>query len=146
MFFDIKVEREFKIKLIYRIIFQIFINRLKKNTIMKQITATIPSGRLAAVSDAINDIVGGFTAIEGRGRGSSKRQIVRQGRGTGSTVAEYNQTTTVFTIVPDEDVEKVSNAITSAANSGSRGDGIIIVTNIDSVNNISTKKSGEEAL
>ena len=113
---------------------------------MKQITATIPSGKLSAVSDAINDIVGGFTVLEGRGRGSGKRQTIRLGRGTGSTLAEYNQTVTVFTIVPDSDVSKVSDAISGAAHTGKAGDGIIVITDVGNVTNISTKKSGEDAL
>ena len=113
---------------------------------MKRVSATILSGKLSVVADAINDIVGGFTVLEGRGRGSGKRQTIRLGRGTGSTLAEYNQVVTVFTLVPDADVTKVTDAIAGAAHTGKPGDGIIVVEDIANVTNISTKKSGDEAL
>lgn len=113
---------------------------------MKQITAIIPNDKLSAVSDAVNDVVGGFTVLEGKGRGSSKRQTIRLGRGTSSTTAEYNRTVTVLTVVPDAEVSKVTEAISNAAYTGKPGDGIIIVVDVGSVTNIASKKSGEGAL
>ena len=113
---------------------------------MKRIEATIQGSKIGAVSDAINDIVGGFTILEGNGRGSGARQEIRSGRGTGTFTAEYNKVATVTTIVDDADVEKVSTAITDAAFTGKGGDGIIVVSNVDSVLNIASKKSGSEAL
>jgi len=113
---------------------------------MKRIEATIQATKMSAVTDAINDIVGGFTILEGNGRGSGARQTVRQSRGTGSIVEEYNRVATVSTIVEDSDVEKISNAIADAAFTGKGGDGIIVVSNVESVMNIATKKSGSEAL
>ncbi|MCE2615252.1 MAG: P-II family nitrogen regulator [Nitrosopumilus sp. (ex Thoosa mismalolli)] len=113
---------------------------------MKRIEATIQGNKIGAVSDAINDVVGGFTILEGNGRGSGERQTIRSGRGTGSMVAEYNKVATITTIVDDADVEKVSTAIADAAFTGKGGDGIIIVSTVDSVLNIASKKSGTEAL
>ena len=113
---------------------------------MKRIEATIQGNKIGAVSDAINDIVGGFTILEGNGRGSGERQTIRSGRGTGSMVAEYNKVATVSTIVDDADVEKVTTAIADAAFTGKGGDGIIVVSSVDSVLNIASKKSGSEAL
>ena len=63
---------------------------------MKRIEATVQVDKSGAVSDAINDIVGGFTILEGNGRGSGARQTIRSGRGTGSLVAEYNKVATVI--------------------------------------------------
>ena len=40
---------------------------------MKKIEATIQSNKVNVVADAIKEIVGGFTIIEGNGRGSGKR-------------------------------------------------------------------------
>lgn len=113
---------------------------------MKRIEATIQATKMAAVTEAINDLVGGFTILEGKGRGSGKRQNVRSGRGTGSHIAEYNDVATVSTVVEDSEVEKVSNAIADAAFTGKGGDGIIVVSNVENVTNIATKKSGSEAL
>ena len=113
---------------------------------MKRIDATIQSNKIGAVSDAINDIVGGFTILEGNGRGSGVRQEIRSGRGTGTVTAEYNKVAIISTILNDEDVDKVSTAIADAAYTGKGGDGVIVVSNVDSVFNIASKKSGSEAL
>ena len=43
------------------------------------------------------------------------------GRGTGTITAEYNQVTTVSTIVDDSDVEKISTAIVDADFTGKGG-------------------------
>ncbi len=113
---------------------------------MKRIEATIQADRTGVVSDAIKDLVGGFTILEGNGRGSGKRQEIRSGRGTGSFTAEFNKVATVITIVDDSNVEKVSSAIEDATFTGNGGDGIIIVTNVESALNIASKKTGTEAL
>ena len=113
---------------------------------MKRIEATIQATKIGAVTEAINDIVGGFTVLEGKGRGSGARQEMRSGRGTGTITAEFNQVATVSTVVEDSVVEKVSSAIAGAAFTGKGGDGIITTTNVDSVLNIASKKSGSEAL
>lgn len=113
---------------------------------MKRVEATIQADKAGAVSDAIKDLVGGYTILEGRGRGSGKRQEIRSGRGTGSFTSEFNKVATVTTIVDDSVVEKVSSAIADAAFTGKGGDGIIIVTNVESALNIASKKTGSEAL
>ena len=113
---------------------------------MKRIAATVLSSKIGAVSDAINDVVGGFTIVEGNGRGSGARQEIRSGRGTGTFTAEYNKVAVLVTIVDDADVEKVTKVIAEAAYTGKGGDGIIAVSNIESVYNIASKNSGSEAL
>ena len=113
---------------------------------MKRIEATVHIDKIGAVSNALNDIVGGFSILEGNGRGSGERQTIRAGRGTGTIVAEYNKIAVVSTVVEDSAVEKVSTAIADAAFTGKGGDGIIVVSNVDSVLNIASKKSGSEAL
>ena len=113
---------------------------------MKRIEATIQGNKTGAVADAINDLVGGYTILEGNGRGSGARQEMRSGRGTGTITAEYNKVATVTTIVDDSEVEKISTAIANAAYTGKGGDGIVIVSNVENVLNIASKKSGSEAL
>jgi len=44
------------------------------------------------------------------------------------------------------DVEKISTAIADAVFTGKNGDGIIIISSVDSVLNIASKKSGSESL
>ncbi|MGY5140265.1 MAG: P-II family nitrogen regulator [Candidatus Nitrosopumilus sp. Bin_571-38] len=113
---------------------------------MKRIEATIQATKIGAVTEAIKDIVGGYTILEGKGRGSGARQEMRSGRGTGTITAEYNQVATVSTVVDDSDVEKVSSAIADAAFTGKGGDGIIATTNVETVINIASKKRDSEAL
>ena len=113
---------------------------------MKRIEATIQTDKSGAVSDAIKELVGGYSILEGNGRGSGKRQEIRSGRGTDSFTAEYNKVAVVITIVDDSEVEKVSSAIANAAFTGKGGDGIIITSNVDSALNIASKKTGSEAL
>ena len=124
----------------------IFFKQYQKRIEMKRIEATIQATKISAVSDALNDIVGGFTILEGKGRGSGARQQIRSGRGTGSITAEYNEVATVSTLVNDSDVEKISTAIADAAFTGKGGDGIVVVTNVENILNIASKKSGSEAL
>jgi len=73
---------------------------------MKRIEATIQTDKTSAVSDAIKELVGGYTILEGNGRGSGKRQEIRSGRGTGSFTAEYNKVASITTIVDDSEVRK----------------------------------------
>ncbi len=113
---------------------------------MKRIEATIQIDKTGAVSDAIKSLVGGFTILEGNGRGSGHRQTMRSGRGTGSFIAEFNKVATVSTVVEDSKVEQILTAISDAAFSGKPGDGIITVTDIADVLNIASKKRGSEAL
>ncbi|HET9008862.1 MAG TPA: P-II family nitrogen regulator [Nitrosarchaeum sp.] len=113
---------------------------------MKRVEATIQIDKTGQVSDAIKDMVGGFTILEGNGRGSGQRQTIRGGRGTGTFIAEFNKVATVSTIVADSKVEAVIKAISDAAFSGKAGDGIIVVSTVDDVVNIASKKRGQEAL
>ena len=113
---------------------------------MKKIEATIQINKVDVVATAITDIVDGFTILEGNGRGSGKRQIVRSGRGTGTVVSDYNKVSVISTIVKDSEVEKIAEVILNAAFTGENGDGIIAVSNIESVLNITTKKKSLESL
>ena len=123
-----------------------FLNNRNLVNQMKQIEATIQNDKIGPVADAIKEMVGGFTVLEGNGRGSGQRQTIRGGRGTGTFVAEFNKVATVSTIVDDSKVEAVIKAISDAAFSGKAGDGIIVVSAVDDVINIASKKRGPEAL
>ena len=113
---------------------------------MKKIEATVQIDKTGIVSDAIKEIVGGFTVLEGNGRGSGERQTIRAGRGTGSFIAEFNKVAVISTIVEDSEVDKVVQAISNVAYSGKSGDGIIAISEIQDVVNIASKKTGSEAL
>ncbi len=113
---------------------------------MKRIEATVQTDKVAGISEAIKGIVGGFTILDGDGRGSGRRHVIRSGRGTGTIEAEYNKVSTISTIVEDSKVESVVSAIADAAFTGGSGDGIVSITSVDDVYNIASKKRGDEAL
>ena len=113
---------------------------------MKKIEATIQVNKIKTISDAITGVVGGFTILEGNGRGSGKRQNIRSERGTKTITAEYNKVAIISTIVDDSMVEKVSKAIEEAAYTGNSTDGIIVISNIESVLNIASKKKNSEGI
>ena len=113
---------------------------------MKKIEATIQNNKISIVTEAIKEIVGGFTIIEGNGRGSGKRQSIGSGRGTNTMIAKYNKVAIITTIVDDLMVEKVTKTIEEAAFTGETNDGIIAVSTIESVLNISSKEKDSKAL
>ena len=113
---------------------------------MKKIEATIQVNKINSISDALTGVVGGFTIMEGNGRGSGKWQNIRSERGTKIITAEYNKVAVISTIVDDSIVEKVCKIIEEEAYTGENTDGIILISNVENVLNIGTKKKDSEAL
>ena len=113
---------------------------------MKKIEATIQSNKVNVVADAIKEIVRGFTILEGNGRGSGKRQNIGTERGTNRIIAKYNKVAVISTIVDDSMVEKVTKIIEDLTFTGEPSDGIIAISNIQSVLNISSKEKDSKAL
>jgi nitrogen regulatory protein P-II 1 len=113
---------------------------------MKKIEATIQNNKINIVTEAIKEIVGGFTILEGNGRGSGKRQNIGSSRGTNTMIAKYNKVALISTIVDDSMVEKVTKVIEEAAFTGETNDGIITISTIESVLNISSKEKNSKAL
>ena len=113
---------------------------------MKKIEATIQNNKTDIVTDALKEMVGGFTIIEGNGRGSGKRQNIGTERGTNRIIAKYNKVAIITTIVDDSMVEKVTKTIEEVIFTGEPSDGIIAISNIQSVLNISSKEKDSKAL
>ena len=113
---------------------------LLQSMLMKKIEATIQANKINLISDAITGVVSGFTVIEGNGRGSGKRQKIRAERGTKTIRAEYNKVAIISTIVDDSMVEKICKIIEEEAYTGENTDGIIVISNIENIFNIGTKK------
>ena len=113
---------------------------------MKKMEATIQSNKTDIITDALKEIVGGFTIIEGNGRGSGKRQNIGTERGTNRIIAKYNKVAIITTIVDDSMVEKVTKTIEEVIFTGEPSDGIIATSNIESVLNISSKEKDSKAL
>jgi nitrogen regulatory protein PII len=112
---------------------------------MKMITAMIRPSKLDAVKDALVaiDIVG-MTVTDARGFGRQKGQVEVY-RGTEFKV-DFLSKLKVMLIVPDEKMEAVISAISTAARTGEIGDGKIFVSPVESAIRIRTGESGVDAL
>lgn len=114
---------------------------------MKRIEAIIATEKVSAVNDALKKVgVGGVTVVEGKGRGAGRREEVSGARGTARFVPEFHSRTSILTVVDDSKVDAVINAITSAASTGSPGDGKIFVSSVDDAVDIGSKKRGKDAV
>jgi nitrogen regulatory protein PII len=112
---------------------------------MKMITAMIRPSKLDAVKDALVaiDIVG-MTVTDARGFGRQKGQVERY-RGTEFKV-DFLSKLKVMLIVPDEKLDAVISAISTAARTGEIGDGKIFVSPVENAIRIRTGESGVDAL
>ncbi len=112
---------------------------------MKLITAVVKPFRLDDVKSALRDAgVVGMTVTEVRGFG-------RQGGHTETyRGAEYRidfvPKTKIEIVVDDDQVDRLVELLTAAANSGKIGDGKIWVTAVDTLIRIRTGESGPDAI
>lgn len=114
---------------------------------MKQIKAFVQRKKLDSVIDAIEkEGVGGLTVIQAQGRGKGERPMIGDPRGTGSHKAQFNTLESIVVVVDDSKVESITNAITSAASTGSKGDGKIFVIPVEESIDIGTKLKGPNVL
>ncbi|MDH5432263.1 MAG: P-II family nitrogen regulator [Nitrosopumilus sp.] len=114
---------------------------------MKRLETIVRSDKLSEVVSAIKSTgAKGVTVTSIKGQGSGERPMLRSGRGTTQFRAEYNIMDSIMTVVDDSEVPKVISAISQAAYTGKSGDGIVIVTDVDQVVNIASKKTDSSAL
>ncbi|MEB3257443.1 MAG: P-II family nitrogen regulator [Cyanobacteriota bacterium] len=112
---------------------------------MKMITAMIRPSKLDAVKDALVAIdVVGMTVTDARGFGRQKGQVERY-RGTEFKV-DFLPKLKIIVIVPDEKLDSVISAISTAARTGEIGDGKIFVSPVENAIRIRTGDIGVEAL
>ena len=112
---------------------------------MKLIKAIIKPFKLDDVREALSEIgVMGITVSEVKGFGRQKghTQLYRGAE----YVVDFLPKVKVETVVEDEQVDKVIEAIRNAANTGKIGDGKIFVINVEQAVRIRTGESGNEAL
>ncbi len=112
---------------------------------MKQITAIVKPFKLDDVKDALLAIgIAGMsiTDIRGHGRQKGHTELYRG--------AEYNvdfiPKISITTVVDDEQVDAVIEAIKDAAGTGKIGDGKIFVTHVERVVRIRTGEEDGDAL
>ncbi len=112
---------------------------------MKKIEAIIKPFKLDEVKDALMDVgVYGMTVTEARGFGRQKGHTELY-RGA-EYVIDFLPKLKIEVIVPDEQVEKVVEAITNAARTGKIGDGKIFIIPVEDVIRIRTGERGTAAI
>ncbi len=112
---------------------------------MKKIEAIIKPFKLDEVKEALHEVgVSGITVIEARGFGRQKGHTELY-RGA-EYVVDFLPKVKLEVIVADAQVERVVEAIASAARTGRIGDGKIFVVPIESALRIRTGEQNEAAL
>lgn len=112
---------------------------------MKLIKAIIKPFKLDDVREALSEIgVTGITVSEVKGFGRQKGHTELY-RGA-EYVVDFLPKVKIETVIDDDAVDKVIDAIRSAANTGKIGDGKIFVLNVEQAVRIRTGESGSEAL
>ena len=112
---------------------------------MKLIKAIIKPFKLDDVREALSEIgVQGITVSEVKGFGRQKGHTELY-RGA-EYVVDFLPKVKVETVVEDDKVESVIDAIRGAANTGKIGDGKIFIMPVEQAIRIRTGESGDEAL
>ncbi|HCS26119.1 MAG TPA: P-II family nitrogen regulator [Spongiibacteraceae bacterium] len=112
---------------------------------MKLITAVIKPFKLDDVRAALSDVgVQGITATEVKGFGRQKGHTELY-RGA-EYVVDFLPKVKLEIAVPDDQVERVIEAVSQSANTGKIGDGKIFVSALEQVIRIRTGETGEEAI
>jgi nitrogen regulatory protein P-II 1 len=121
------------------------IQREKDKGNMQKIEAVIQPGKLDAVKEALIEVgVEGITILEARGHGRQKGHTEFY-RGREYSV-DLLPKIKLEVVVPDAIAEKTVNAIITAAQTGSIGDGKIFITRIDDAVRIRNEDRGDLAL
>jgi len=112
---------------------------------MTKVEAIIRPGKLDDVKDALDEIgIKGITVINCMGAGK-QRGRTQYYRGA-EYVVNLLDKTKIETVVSDDVVEKVVEAITTAARTGEIGDGKIFLTKLSDAVRIRTGERGDVAL
>ncbi len=112
---------------------------------MKKIEAVIKPFKLDEVKEALNGIgIQGITVCEVKGFGRQKGHTELY-RGA-EYVVDFLPKIKVEVVVPDDMVDKVTDAIQGAANTGRIGDGKIFVLPVSNAVRIRTGEQGDDAI
>lgn len=112
---------------------------------MKKIEAIIRPEKLGSVRQALEEVDSPglmITEIEGHGK---QKGLTQQWRGRKYKV-ELLPKVKIEIVVKDQDVERITKAISEAAKTGKIGDGKIFVYPVENVLRIRTGEKGESAL
>lgn len=112
---------------------------------MKKIEAILRPEKFNVTQDALNEngYVGmSVLEIKGQGHQKGKSEIWRGKRYR----VDLLPRTKIELIVPDEELDKIVDTIIESSQTGSIGDGMIIVSDITNVYRIRTREEGKDAL
>lgn len=115
---------------------------------MKRIEVHTKHEHINPILDAMKKAgVGGLTVAQVRGRGRNEIPSVRGLRGSAKFVVDFNIRSLVYTIVNDEDKDKVVDAILQAVHAeDDEPFGKIFVTHVEEAVDLTTQKRGADAL
>ncbi len=112
---------------------------------MKKIEAIIKPFKLDEVKDALHGIgLSGMTISEVKGFGRQKGHTEMY-RGA-EYVVDFLPKIKIEIIAPDQDIQKICDAIVNAAKTGRIGDGKIFVTPVEHIIRIRTGETGDSAV
>ena len=112
---------------------------------MKKVEAVIKPFKLDEVKDALQEIgVQGMTVTEARGYGRQKGHTELY-RGA-EYVIDFLPKVKIELIIPDDQLDRVIEAIIAASRSGRIGDGKIFVSDVEDVIRIRTGERGPHAI
>ena len=112
---------------------------------MTKIEAIVQTSKLDAVKGALHEVgVEGMTVLEARGHGRQKghTEVYRGREYTVDLIPKIK----IEMVVADEMVEKVVQAVSTAARTGKIGDGKIFLSKVDDAIRIRNDERGEGAL
>ncbi|HKW18736.1 MAG TPA: P-II family nitrogen regulator [Terriglobales bacterium] len=112
---------------------------------MTKIEAIIQTSKLEAVKNALHEIgIEGMTVIEVRGHGRQKghTEVYRGREYTVDLIPKIK----IEMVIADAMVEKVTQTLVTAAQTGKIGDGKIFLSRIDEAIRIRNEERGENAL
>lgn len=121
------------------------IEAVTRNLAVHKIEAIIKPFRLDEVKDALDEAgVLGMTVseVKGIGRQKGKTELYRGAE----YVVDFIPKLKLEVVVPDDMVDRVTDAIAASARSGRIGDGKIFITRIDDAVRIRTGERGDDAL
>ena len=112
---------------------------------MKFVTAILKPFKLDDVREALSEVgISGITVTEVKGFGRQKGHTELY-RGA-EYVVDFLPKVKLEVAVPEDDLDKVLEAIAKTANTGKIGDGKIFVTTLEQVIRIRTGETGADAL
>lgn len=107
-------------------------------SLLKRIEAVVQNEIAKKVVDAIRkEGIGGVTLIQSLGQGEGERPWIGGEKGH---QIDFNSTDIILTVVDDDKVDTIVSTIMNNAHTGSKGDGMVFVTNVENAYNITTKE------